>query len=99
MGHQGYERTMELLRSRVYWPSMYGEGRDYIDNCERCTMGRAPVIHTTSCHLLASRPLEILAIVFTKMETVSDGKEDVLVLTDVFTKFSLAIPTSNNKKR
>ena len=22
MGHQGYERTMELLRPRVYWPAM-----------------------------------------------------------------------------
>ena len=61
MGHHGYERTMELLKSRVYWPGMYGEVKDYIDNCERCTMGRAPVIHTTSGHLLASCPLEILA--------------------------------------
>ena len=31
------------------------------------------------------------------METANDGKEDVLVLTDVFTKFSLAIPTSNQE--
>ena len=81
----------------MYWPGVYGEVKDYIDNCERCTMGRAPVIHTTSGHLLASRPLEILAIDFTKMETASDGKEGVLVLTDVFTKFSLAIPTSNQE--
>ena len=81
----------------MYWPGMYGEVKDYIDNCERCTMGRAPVIHTISGHFLASRPLEILAIDFTKMETASDGKEDVLVLTDVFTKFSLAIPTSNQE--
>ena len=53
----------------------------------------APVIHTTSGHLLASCPLEILAIDFTKNETASDGKEDVLV----FTKFFLAIPTSNQE--
>ena len=30
MGHQGYERIMELLRPRVYWPTMYREARDYI---------------------------------------------------------------------
>ena len=88
---------MELLRSRVYWPGMYREVKDYIDNCERCTMGNAMVIHTTSGHLLASCPLKILAIDFTKMETTNDGKEDVLILTDVFTKFSLAIPTSNQE--
>ena len=92
MGHQGYEQTMELLRSHVY-----GEVKDYIDSYERCTMDCAPVIHTTSGHLLASHPTEILAIHFTKTETTSDGKEDVLELTDVFTKFSLAIPTSNQE--
>ena len=58
MGHQGYERTMELLRPRVYWPAMYREARDYISSCERCTMGHAPALHTTSSHLLASRPLQ-----------------------------------------
>ena len=46
-------------------------------------------------HLLASHPLKILAIDFMKMETASDGKEDVL--TDDFTKFSPAIPTSNQE--
>ena len=67
MGHQGYERTMELLRPRVYWPAMYREAKDYISSCERCTMGHAPALRTTSSHLLASRPLEILAIGFTKV--------------------------------
>ena len=84
---------MELLRSRVYWPGMYGEVNDYISNCERCTMGHARVIHTTSGHLLARRPLEILAIDFTKLEPASDGRDDVLVFTDVFFTFSQAIPT------
>ena len=78
MGHQGYKRTMELLRPRVYWPAMYREARDYISSCERCTMGHAPALHTTSSHLLASYPLEILAINFTKLETASDGRENVL---------------------
>ena len=32
-----------------------------------------------------------------KMETAGDGKEDVLVLTDVFKKFSLVILTSNQE--
>ena len=97
MGHQGYKRTMELLRPRVYWPAMYREVRDYINSCERCTMGHAPALHTTSSHLLASRPLEILAIDFTKLETASDGRENVLVLTDVFSKFTQAIPTRNQE--
>ena len=46
-------------------------------------------------HLLASHPLKILAIDFMKMETASNGKEDVLM--DDFTKFSPTIPTSNQE--
>ena len=72
MGNQGYQRTMELLKPHVYWLGMYGEIKDYISKCDRCTMGHAPVIHTTSGHPLASRPLDILAMDFTKLEPTSD---------------------------
>ena len=97
MGHQGYEQTMKLLRPRVYWPAMYREARDYIISYKQWTMGHAPVLHTTSSHLLASHPLEVLAIDFTKLEIASDGQEDVLVLTDVFSKITQAIPTRNQE--
>ena len=80
MGHQGYERTMELLRLSVYWPAMYRKVRDYISSCERCTMGRAPVLHTTSSRLLASRSLELQAIDFIKFEIASDGREKLMFL-------------------
>ena len=65
---------------RVYWPAMYREVRDYISSCERCTMGHAPALHTTSSRLLASRPLELLAIDLTKLETASDGREKLMFL-------------------
>ena len=34
---------------------------------------------------------------FTQLEPASDGRENVLVLTDVFTKFTVAIPTRDQK--
>ena len=40
MGHQGVERTTRLMKSRVYWPRMHQEIKTYINNCERCIMGR-----------------------------------------------------------
>ena len=51
-------------------------------------MGRKPATNTTSGHLIASRPLEVLAIDFTKLDQASDGRENVLVMTDVFSKFT-----------
>ena len=80
MGHQGYERTMELLRPCVYWPALYKKVKDYISSCERCTMGRAPVLHTASSRLLASRSLELLATEFIKFEIASDGREKLMFL-------------------
>ena len=97
MGHQGLDRTTELLRARVYWPGMFGEVRSYIHACQRCATGRKPATNTTSGHLIASRPLEVLAIDFTKLDQASDGRENVLVMTDVFTKFTQAVPTRNQE--
>ena len=97
MVHQGLDRTIELLGARVYWPGMFGEVRSYIHTCQRCTMGRKPATNTTSGHLIASHPLEVLAIDFTKLDQASDGRENVLVMTDVFTKFTQAVPTRNQE--
>nr|KAG5706518.1 hypothetical protein BaRGS_028689 [Batillaria attramentaria] len=97
MGHQGYDRTMGLLRSRVYWPGMYGEVKTYLAQCPQCTLNQPQSLRTTSGHLLASRPLEVLAVDFSKLEMASDGREDVLVITDVFTKFTQAVPTRDQK--
>lgn len=46
-------------------------------------------------HLTAKRPLDILAIDFTLLEPASNGLENVLVMTDVFSKFTQAIPTKD----
>ncbi len=43
-------------------------------------------------HLLAFKPLEILAMDFVKIERGKGGFEAILVLTDAFTKFAQAIP-------
>ena len=97
MGHQGFERTMSLLRDRVYWPSMYADVKGYLEACERCTMGRHQHLHLPMGHILASRPLEMIAIDFTQFELSTGGYENVLVITDVFSKFAQAIPTRDQK--
>ena len=76
---------------------MFGEVRNYIDACESCTMGKRPSTNTTSGHLIASRPLEVLAIDFIKLDQASDGRENVLFMTDVYSKFIQAVPTRNQE--
>jgi transposase InsO family protein len=96
-GHQGLERTLKLLRERVYWPGMTADSEAYIKRCERCVLNKQPAATVNTGHVIANRPLEILAIDFTKLEMATDGREDVLVMTDVFTKFTVAVPTRNQQ--
>lgn len=74
------------------------EIKEYCKNCERCCVAKSEnqQIRPAMNHLLANRPLQILAIDFTVLEP-SKGKENVLVMTDVFTKFTQAVATRDQK--
>lgn len=48
-------------------------------------------------HLLASRPNQILAVDFTMLEPSKNGMENVLVMTDVFSKYTQAVPTHDQR--
>ena len=58
-----------------------------------------PKIRTFRGSLLATRPLEIVAIDFTILERASSGHENVLIVTDVFSKFTQAYPTLDQKAK
>lgn len=95
-GHQGIERTVNLVKQRCYWPGMYNDIKDYCKKCERCCLAKLPTpkVHTRQEHLIASEPLETVAIDFTVLEP-AQGFENVLIITDVFTKWTIAVPTRN----
>ena len=99
MGHQGIERTEALLRQRCYWPRLHSDVCDWIHNCTRCALAKPPnkEIRTPMKSISASRPLEVVSIDFTLLEPASNGMENVLVITDVFSKFAVAVPTRNQK--
>ena len=95
-GHQGIERTFNLVRQRCYWPKMYVDIKNYCKECDRCAVSKitTPKAHTDMGHLSASEPLEIIAVDFTLLEPAL-GFENVLVITDVFTKWTIAVPTKD----
>ena len=98
-GHQGIERTTSLVRQRCFWPFMQKDIMRYCQNCNRCTLAKAvqPKVRTFRGGLTASKPLEVIAIDFTLLDKASDGRENVLVVTDVFSKFAQAYPTSDQR--
>lgn len=98
-GHQGAERTTQLIRQRCYWPGMHHDIKQWCQDCERCQVAKdtQPVACAYMGHLLASRPNQVLAIDFTILEPSRNGMENILVMTDVFSKYTQAIPTHDQR--
>lgn len=100
MGHMGIERTLDLVRTRFYWPKMAVDVEEKIKTCGRCVRRKAlPERAAPLVSIKTSRPLELLCMDFLSLEPDSSNTRDILVLTDHFTKFAVAIPTPNQKAK
>ena len=97
MGHQGIDRTLDLLRERVYCPSMAKDAQNWVTNCRHCQIARGDYNQPKPKigHLEAHNPLDLVCLDFAKIDPSKTGKENVLVITNAFTKFSLAVCTPN----
>ena len=98
-GHPAFDKTLALTRTRCYWTTMTADVKAHCKRCQRCIVAKSRRVKPTMGSLIAKKPLEVLAMDFTLLEQSSSGHENVLVLTDVFTKFTQAIPTKDQKAR
>ena len=98
-GHQGVERTVSVVWQRCYWPGMHRDVKRWCQDCERCQVAKdtQPSTRTYMGHLLAARPNQILAVDFTVLEPSRNGRENVLVMTDVFSKYTQAVSTTDQR--
>ena len=100
-GHQGINKTMGLAKSRYYWYGMDKSIKDYVKNCDTCRLVKPPsrkmVVPRGS--FLASRPGEVLCIDFTVLDKAANGIENVLVLTDVHSRFTVCVPCKDQKAK
>ena len=68
-------------------------------HCEQCHIVKGDYTEpkTQQGSLIAQQPLELLCIDFTKADMAKGRKENILVLTDAFSKFVQAFITNNQK--
>ncbi|PIK38886.1 Transposon Ty3-I Gag-Pol polyprotein [Apostichopus japonicus] len=96
--NKGVERTVALVRSRCIWPTLLQDVETYCKTCKRCKVSKlGKKVRTTMGTLSARAPLEVLAIDYTLLEPGTNNLENVLVMTDVFTKFTQAVPTKDQR--
>ena len=94
-GHLGRDRVLELLRDRYFWVGMTKFVAEFISKCERCIRRKD---HHPPCaglvNIESTQPMELICVDFLKLEP-SGGIENILVVTDHFTKYAQAFPARN----
>ena len=98
-GHQGLECTLALCLERFYWNTMFQDGTNYVKNCPQCQTAKGDYTDpkTKPGTIIANNSMDLLCINFTKVDPSRSIKENILVLTDAFAKFSQAFITPNQK--
>ena len=99
LGHQGIDRTLDLLRERVYWHTMTQDASSWVEQCRCCQVAKGDynIPKPKYGHLITHNPLNLVCLDFTKVDPSKWGKENILVMTDAFTKFSVAVTTNNQQ--
>ena len=95
MGHFGRDRVLDLVRSRFFWPSMKDDISRYISGCQNCLKRKKihPIAELVTIE--TSSPMELVSMDFLGLEPSTGGYNNILVLTDHFTRYAMAIPTRN----
>ena len=95
-GHQGRDRTLSLVKSRFYWPGMDGDVEKKVRNCPRCIRRKSQAKTSANLVLVESTfPMDLVCMDFLSLEMSAGGYENILVITDHFTRFAQAIPSKN----
>ena len=96
-GPQGVE-ILPYAR-RFYWNTMFQDVKNHVKNCPHCQIVKGNYVgpKTQLGKIIAHKPMDLLCIDFTKVYPSKDGKENILVLTDTFTKFTQAFVTPTRR--
>ena len=95
MGHQRYEKTLGLIRSRFFWPGMSKDVESWVHHCGRCLRFKGKPDRAPLVGIQTSEPLELVCTDFLKVDSAQNGTQYILVITDHFTRFAMAVPTHN----
>ena len=96
VGHQGIVRTLSLLRERFFWPGMHRGIAQYVNMSisVRIVLIRKATPHVAPLQpIIANQPMELVHMDFLSIEPSKGNTENVLVITDHFTRYAQAYPS------
>ena len=93
VGHLGQDRVLELLRDRFYWPGMHIDVASYLNSCPRCLIRKSQADQAPLLNIEVNQPLELIHLDYLKIEPSMGNVENVLIITDHFTRYAQAFPS------
>ena len=99
-GHQGQQWTLALTQERFWWPMMAKDCRAIVRGCPRCQAFKGEVPRAPLCPIQAYAPLELVHLDYTSIESTMELNKppvvkNVLVMTNHFTRYALAVVTKD----
>ena len=89
----GILRTLSLLRERFCWPGMHKQATLYVSKCQYCLKRKAIPDVAPLQPIIASQPMELVHMDFLSIEPSKGNIENVLVITDHFTRYAQTYPS------
>ena len=95
-GHAHGDKMMSLLRRRFFWVGMSASARAWTTECTTCVVGkRGQQPKAPLCPIPSSFPFETVALDFLSLGRPADPYQYILVITDLFSRYALAVPTKD----
>ena len=95
----GYDRTLEVIKERFFWPKMYDDVKCFVTKMCKCikdktpnTLPQAPLKTITS-----SSPMELIGLDFLHLDTCTGDFQYLLVTMDNFTRYTKEAKTAATK--
>jgi hypothetical protein len=100
MGHPGQDMTLSLLKNRFYWPGMSKDVEEWISHCGRCIRRKTPPNHRAPLVSIGTTsPLQLVCMDYLTLEPSKGGQQNILIITNHFTRYAQAIQTINQTAR
>ena len=93
VGHLGLEHMLDLMCDRFFWPHMAAQAKEHIGKCCPCLAFKARQPKAPLKNIMATHPLELVHLDYLCLEPGKGLEENVLVITDHFTRYTQAYVT------
>ena len=102
--HQGQHKTLALAEEHFWWPGMVEDCQASGRGCQHCKIFEGVVVKAPLCPIKVYVPLKLVHVDFTSIELTMKlnqppSVKNILVVTDHFTRYSMAFFTKDQKAK